>query len=278
MTAPTFIYAGMNGPYSLIPLQRLIEQGLRPQAVLLPQAAPATGSEGLPVQPPVSQQTLVSEAQKHGLDVCYCPDPASLEAVLGALAASTVLVTGWPWRIPISLLGMPEYGWLNLHPSLLPAYRGPAPLFWQLRDGAPLGVSLHRMDTGLDTGPVQAQEHCDVLEGESLVGIESRLAEIGGRLFEEALGLLETGMVLTKQPDEKASSQGWPQAGDYILDRYTDARTACNFFSAMLSAGRQCGFRTKEGVVEVRSVLGWQGKVLRIQCDQGVIEIEMGEA
>ncbi len=74
-----------------------------------------------------------------------------------AAGADVALAFGWPWKVPASLLEAPRWGWVNLHGGALPAFRGPQPLFWQLREGAEAAqLVAHRMDGGLDTGPVLA--------------------------------------------------------------------------------------------------------------------------
>jgi methionyl-tRNA formyltransferase len=65
---------------------------------------------------------------------------------------------GFPWKIPADALAVPPHGWLNGHPSLLPRHRGPVPIAWAIRNGdTEVGVTFHRMDAELDTGPILAQ-------------------------------------------------------------------------------------------------------------------------
>ena len=65
---------------------------------------------------------------------------------------------GFPWKVPADALAVPKLGWLNGHPSLLPRHRGPVPLAWAIRNGdEDFGITFHRMDAELDTGPILAQ-------------------------------------------------------------------------------------------------------------------------
>jgi len=67
-------------------------------------------------------------------------------------------VYGFNWILPASVLAIPRLGAINIHSSLLPRYRGPAPVLWAIRNGDPtIGVTVHRMDAGVDTGPILAQ-------------------------------------------------------------------------------------------------------------------------
>lgn len=278
---PHFLYAGLNGPYSVIALEGLLQRGLFPQAVLLAQVAPslpaAATSRALPVAVAEPPWRLAAVAERYGLALVYCPEPADIEATIARFRTEVILVAGWPKRVPAALLALPRHGWLNLHPSLLPAFRGPAPLFWQLLEGAELGVSLHKMDAGLDTGPLVAQARCPSVEGETLEALEIRLAGAGAGLFASALNGLQAGLVLTEQSVSGQSQQGWPQAEDYIIDSRRPAQVVYNFLIAMRAAGKSCGLRLQTGVLNVRTVLGWRpGKVI-IECDTGRCEIETGE-
>ncbi len=272
-----FYYAGLDGPYSCIPLQRLLEAGLTPAAVLLPRAAAPGKQADLPVRPADTTYQLLSVAKAHGLPIVYCPDAASMWPVFDNVDIGTVLVAGWPWRIPSGLLQKVDYAWLNLHPSLLPAYRGPAPLFWQLRDGARLGVSLHRMDAVMDEGPLLMQAPCDVPPGTTMLDSEISLAGAGAELFIRALRMPPASLQFSPQSQVGVSRQGWPQADDYILSANSDAVTAYNFFVAMLSAGRPCYIDMGKRLLQIYRIVGRRGHVLHVLSDQGELDIVMGE-
>src|SRR5581483_3390203 len=81
-----------------------------------------------------------------------------LSGLLDAVRPDLVVCMGFPWKVPQDALAVPAHGWLNGHPSLLPAHRGPIPVAWAIRAGdAEIGITFHRMDTELDTGPILAQ-------------------------------------------------------------------------------------------------------------------------
>ncbi|HEX6776817.1 MAG TPA: formyltransferase family protein, partial [Ktedonobacterales bacterium] len=81
-----------------------------------------------------------------------------LPAMLAGLEPDLIVVTGFPWKLPPALLAMPKLGCINFHPALLPRYRGPNPLFWQLMNGEPeTGLTVPRMEPEFDTGPILAQ-------------------------------------------------------------------------------------------------------------------------
>lgn len=146
------------------------------------------------------------------------------------LQPDIVCVACFPWRIPAALLAIPTYGFLNLHPSLLPNYRGPAPLFWQLRDGVQQSaVTIHWMDETFDTGPIAAQAPLQLTDGLSGPQADRAYGELGAALFAHVLTAVDGGTVLRQPQPAEGSHQAWPQAADFILDAQWSAQQAFNF-------------------------------------------------
>jgi len=129
-----------------------------------------------------------------------------IAAQIAELGTELVICSCFPWRIPASLLTLPRYGWWNLHPSLLPAYRGPDPLFWQQQAGeTTTGISLHQMDEGFDTGPILGATTVSLplahlRESEQILGAE------GGQLVVRALEQLMAGQLVSQPQDEANAS------------------------------------------------------------------------
>src|SRR6266536_191528 len=104
--------------------------------------------------------------------------------VLTEYQPETICVACFSKRIPRDILDIPRLGCLNVHPSLLPANRGPEPLFWTFREGNQrTGVTIHLMDEGMDTGPIVAQEALEIPDGISYTQLEAQCAELGGKLL-----------------------------------------------------------------------------------------------
>ncbi len=120
-------------------------------------------------------------------------------------------------RFPAAVLRLPRLGILNIHPSLLPAYRGPLPIFWQLRDGAPTGATVHYMDEGLDTGDIAAQS--DVFLPDGLPGpeVERMLMLAGLDLLRKVLAELARGIVRRRPQSPGGSYYSFPTEEDFIL-------------------------------------------------------------
>ncbi len=99
---------------------------------------------------------------------------------------------------------VPRYGTLNVHPGLLPQYRGLSPVCWALLDGNDVGVTLHFIDTGIDTGPIVAQQHVEVRPGDTITDVRRKVWAAGFGLLTEALTKVASGqsLSLVRQPRE----------------------------------------------------------------------------
>ena len=109
--------------------------------------------------------------------------------------------------LPPSLLALPKHGFLNVHASLLPKYRGAAPIQWALINGErETGVSIMQTEAGLDTGPVRHVEKLPILPGDNALTLFDKLSELGVEAIIEALELLEHGnLPCVPQDDAQAT-------------------------------------------------------------------------
>jgi len=113
---------------------------------------------------------------------------------LQALEPDVILVAAFGQILPGSILRIPRLGCLNVHPSLLPRYRGAAPINWSILSGDKVtGVTIMAMDEGMDTGDILLQEEVAIGEDETAEELAGRLAEKGADLLVEALRRLKAG-------------------------------------------------------------------------------------
>jgi methionyl-tRNA formyltransferase len=156
-----------------------------------------------------------------------------------AAPTAVAVAACFPWRLPAAALAIPPTGVLNVHPSLLPAGRGPEPVFWTLRRGVGVsGVTVHRMDTGLDTGPIVAQTTMDILDGIRAPALEEALMAKGGRLLVTALPQLAAGTLRPwPQPEEGASYASPPTAADWTMMTSLPAAWAWRFARGVAPLG-----------------------------------------
>lgn len=141
---------------------------------------------GLPVIQPVSVRT-----------------PQFLEE-LKSLDPDFLVVVAYGRILPKAVLSAPKYLSVNIHPSLLPKYRGPAPLNWAIVNGDAIsGVTVMAMDAGVDTGGIILQEAAPVFSGDTAESLGERLSEKGGALLIEALnGVFEGRLAPLPQEGE----------------------------------------------------------------------------
>lgn len=128
------------------------------------------------------------------LDVLLPARRSSLAPLLESVRPDLVVCFGFPWKIPAEALAVPRLGWINCHPSLLPKHRGPIPIAWAIRAGdEEIGITFHRMDAELDTGPILAQRTMPLGEPEPPDVLYPRLGPLYVETLVEALERLAAG-------------------------------------------------------------------------------------
>ena len=158
---------------------------------------PAGRGRGLQASP------VKLEALQRGIPVLQ-PDNfktrLSREA-LGALQPDLMVVVAYGLILPQSVLAIPQYGCWNVHASLLPRWRGAAPIQRAIEAGdAETGVCLMQMEAGLDTGPVLLEQRIPIGANETGGQLHDRLAELGAQVLADGLGLLRVGVRVPPKP------------------------------------------------------------------------------
>jgi methionyl-tRNA formyltransferase len=167
------------------------------QQVLLVVTTPGTR-----LRPNENYHRIVASARRD-LDVLVTSHMSRLPALLRGLEPDVIFSAGFPWKFPPALLEVPRLGCINAHPALLPKYRGPEPVFWQLMNGEPqIGMTIHRMDAQFDTGPILVQRAMDISEDDDIDSVYAQLLTLGGPLLPEALAAVAAGVPGTPQPAE----------------------------------------------------------------------------
>src|SRR5215831_10106439 len=133
--------------------------------------------------------------------------PAAAVDALSALRPDVIVVVAYGNLLPPAVLALPPYGCINLHASLLPKYRGAAPVNWALIQGETVtGYTIMQMDEHLDTGPMLWREECAITSEDDALSLGARLAEAGAKGMLEVLAGLERGTLIAQpQPEAGAS-------------------------------------------------------------------------
>ena len=156
------------------------------QVVLVLTQPNRPAGRGMVLQPSAVKQV----ACEHGIEVFQPPtlrDPAA-QARLAAVGADAMVVAAYGLILPQTVLDLPRHGCINIHASLLPRWRGAAPIQRAIQAGdTETGVSIMQMEAGLDTGPVLLREALPITEGDTAASLHDRLAELGARLIVDAL-------------------------------------------------------------------------------------------
>ncbi len=190
------VFAG-TPPFAAAALAALHAQGHRIAGVLTQPARRA--GRGMQVQP----SAVAQEAARLGLTVLEPPtlkDPA-VQAQLRAWAADVFVVAAYGLLLPQAVLDIPPRGCLNIHGSLLPRWRGAAPVQRAIEAGdAETGICIMRMDAGLDTGPVLLERRLPIAPEETSASLFDKLTALGARCIVEALARLDE-LTPQAQPD-----------------------------------------------------------------------------
>jgi methionyl-tRNA formyltransferase len=148
-------------------------------------------------------------ALAHGLRVHQPPTLKSEDeaATLRALQPDALIVIAYGLILPKSILSIPRYGCINVHASLLPRWRGAAPIQRAIEAGdARTGVTIMQMDEGLDTGAMLAMAETPIGADDNAATLHDRLAELGGRLLVETLAQLARGHLAAQAQDPAHAS------------------------------------------------------------------------
>lgn len=230
-------------------------------------------------------------ALEHGLDV-YQPakvrEPEAVDRVR-ELEPECIVVVAYGQIIPKSILEIPPKGIINVHASLLPRYRGAAPIQWAIAHGeSETGVTTMLMDEGLDTGPILLQAKAPIDEEETSATLEPRLARIGAELLEHTLdGWASNALQPTPQNDGEATVAPLIKKEDALIAWSSPALEISRRVRAFdpwpvaytLLAGSplkiwKASPREAEAARAPGTIVGISPKGLDVACGQGTLVIE----
>ncbi len=222
--------------------------------------------------------------------------PSSLRDVeaqqaFNILAADVVLVAAYGLILPIPILTAPRLGCLNLHASLLPRWRGAAPIQRAIMAGdLRTGIDVMRMDAGLDTGPIAMREIVPVRPDETAGDLTSRLAAIAAKMALYALQSMEAGLLefhgqptidacYAKKIEKSETEIDWTQSAETVRNRIHSLSPAPGAFSKVVIGNRAENIKLFRA--EATTGDGAPGMLLsedmRIACGAGAIRVLQGQ-
>lgn len=236
-TTDKILFFGTLGVFSHAVLDSLLNNQANIVGVVISGSEPAHSMSGKYFHIPVLQQprhdTIELLAIKNDIPIHYLHDINSERAInrLSGISFDFILIACFPQILSAQIIAMPTTAALNLHPSLLPEYRGASPLFWQLKNGSgQFGITLHLLSPAVDSGNILLQEECVLVDGMRGRAIDAVLGELGGRLFIKAASLYAQKRIVQKiQDPSRASYQPPPRIADFEISTDWTARRAFNF-------------------------------------------------
>jgi methionyl-tRNA formyltransferase len=212
----TLVFCGTPA-FAVPTLQKLADAGFKiPLVVTQPDKPRGRGLELAPslvkgraieLRIPVAQPIAIKNNQE-------------FRSQLAAIKPDAIIVVGYGRIIPQWMIDLPRFGNLNLHASLLPKYRGAAPIQWAIANGETItGVTTMRIDAGLDTGDILLHREMQIVNEDTAVTLAPRLAEVGADLMVATLrGLQESRIHPRPQDDAKATLAPILQREDGQID------------------------------------------------------------
>jgi methionyl-tRNA formyltransferase len=292
-TPPLRVAFAGTPEFAAVALQAIQEAGFAVPLVLTQPDRPAGRGMKLTPSPvkELAQACSVPVAQPRSLrlDGKFPDEARETRAALAAAAPDVLVVAAYGLILPAWVLALPRLGCLNIHASLLPRWRGAAPIHRAIESGdAQTGITIMQMDEGLDTGAMLLAERDAILPGDTTATLHDRLSDLGGRLIVRALGQAARGELHPQaQPDEgvtyahkieKAEAAiDWAQAAGAIERR---VRAFDPFPGASFRAHGETVKLWRAALVPAAAARGTPGTVLAVgregvvvQCGEGALTL-----
>lgn len=187
--------------FGAIVLNKLVEANLSPILVITAPDRPV-GRKQLITPPPVK-----ALAQKHNLPVIQPEKINEAKEKIQGLEPDLIVVAGYSQILPKEILDIPKYSSLNLHPSLLPRWRGPSPIEFTIIAGdKKTGVSLIKMTEKVDAGPIVGKTEIGLLGKETYQALHDKLGRLAGALLVETIPRWLEGEITPKEQDESQAT------------------------------------------------------------------------
>ena len=198
----------MGSPEFSVPCLKVLAESKHEVAAVFTQPDKARGRRGNQLVP----TAVKAAALEYGYDV-YQPlslrkgeDAENAMKILNDIAPDLIVVTAYGQILPKEVLELPKHGCINIHASILPKYRGAAPINWVLLNGeTETGVTSMQMGEGLDTGDMLIKKTTDIGENETYEELYARLSVMGGEVLAETLEAVENGTLSPEPQDDSLS-------------------------------------------------------------------------
>jgi methionyl-tRNA formyltransferase len=271
--------------FAAVALQAILAAGYAVPLVLTQPDRPA--GRGMQLQPSPVKQV----ATAHGIPVDQ-PEKlrtAEQQAALAASGPDVLVVAAYGLILPQAVLELPRLGCLNIHASLLPRWRGAAPIHRAIEAGdAETGITIMQMDAGLDTGPMLLRRALPILPTDTTASLHAKLATLGGAMIVEALAALPDGLTATPQPETGVSYAAKIAKAEATIDwrrPAVDIERAIRAFDPFPGATASLAgaplklwaARVEAGGGEPGTILAADPDGLRVACGEGVLVVTLAQ-
>ncbi|MDF5753638.1 formyltransferase family protein [Spongiactinospora sp. TRM90649] len=196
----------------------------------------------------------IVEALPPGMDLLLPGNPEGLAHELAGYDLDLLIVYGFNWKLPAAVLDTPRLGVINVHTSLLPKYRGPAPVLWAIRNGdTEVGITIHRMDERFDAGPILAQRGGIPLEDDVAPRpLWELIRPVLADLLASAIDQVARHVPGTAQDEASASAAGFIEPEFSVVDWSRSAREVHNQVRMFAFMGRDQAPMARVGDKQLR--------------------------
>ena len=174
---------------------------------------------------------LATWTESLGINIQKPENNDELKKIIDSIKPEVVITIAYGRIIPHELLEIPKYGWINVHFSLLPRWRGAAPVQWAILNGdKQTGITVFKLDKGMDTGPVYLEQATPINDDENSDGLLKRLSQIGSDLAIKSLELISEGVTpkpqasigitLAPKISKNHGKIDWTQSSDQVVNRF----------------------------------------------------------
>ena len=236
-----------------------------------------------------SKQTELADwADEQGVPVAKPGDTPSLNQHLLSAQPQMIITASYGRMIPVELLHGPRFGWLNVHFSMLPKWRGAAPVQWSLLEGeSSTGISIFKLDKGIDTGPVYFQEEVQISPTDTTESLLATMSDLAGkRILDVVAEIMKgvkpkaqplTGVTLAPKITKEMAQIHWNQGADQILrlSRALSVRpgTWCSFKGERIAIHQLTENLSPNDLKQAGSIGLFDGALL-VRCGDSTLSID----
>ena len=258
---PRIAVLGSRSAFTRHAVDTLCESGVSPVAIMIAVGSAPGARSAIPIEVREPTATL---AAARGISLIRASNPNHPDAIaaLRRIEPDLLLIACLPCIVGSTTRRTARLGALNLHPSALPGFRGPDPVFWQLRAGTTrAGVTLHVATDAIDAGPIVVQRFREVEPGIRAGELTAALVRSAVHALVEVLPDSEHRIrEATPQDESAATRQPRPCARDFRFDTSWTAERAYRFIEGVRGPGSRFTVLTRDGGIEIGRAIGFDAQ------------------